>query len=88
MVHGTIAAIIARANIKMIAMAAVIQSGENTHHQDQAIKPVILAITKMIVSHPAIPMLFAVSILALDWIYLLMASEELLPLAGCHAVLA
>jgi hypothetical protein len=64
----------------------VIQSGENTHHHDQAMIPVILAITKMIVSHPAMPILFAFSILAWVLIYWLMASEEPPPLAGCHAV--
>jgi hypothetical protein len=67
---------------------AVIQSGENTHNQDHESHPVILAITKMIVSHPTRPILFALSISALVLIYWLMANGEPPPLAGCHAVYA
>jgi hypothetical protein len=49
-----------------MANAALIQSGENTHHHDQAITPASLAMTKMIVNHATIPILF---ILALVLIY-------------------
>jgi hypothetical protein len=71
------------ANIRIIMHTpAGIKSGENTHHHDQAMSPISLAITKMIVSTPESP----IFCIALVLIYLLMENGELPLLAGCHAV--
>jgi hypothetical protein len=51
----------------------LIQSGENTHHHDHARNPASFAITKIIVSQPAIPSSF---ISALVRIYLLLAISK------------
>jgi hypothetical protein len=59
-----------------MANAALIQRGEITHHHDQAITPASFAIVKIIVSHPAIPMFF---ILTLVLIYCFAVILTLLP---------
>jgi hypothetical protein len=56
---------IAQSSNTRIANAALIQSGENTHHHDQAINPASFAMTKMIVNHEAIPMLFILTLVLL-----------------------
>ena len=75
-------AMIASTISKEMQIAALIQSGENTHHHVHAINPASFAITKMIVSTPESPILS----IALALIYWLMASEGSPPLAGCHAL--